>query len=412
MAKEYPRWQAESIKRIIKSRRVVVLSGSRQTGKTTLLNQVHTKDDILLSLDDDNLLKYARDDPKGFVKHSSGTMFIDEVQKAPNLISEIKMVVDKNNRPGQFFLTGSANIQTLPIITDSMAGRNKRIRLRPLTTGEILNRKPEFLKRAFTMNFPRKISGYDKERIFDFAFRGGYPEAVRLRSQKDRKEWYRDYIDDLINRDLKELQNIRRQDALKELVLILAGWSAKYMDTAKIGASLALSKPTLETYINALEALYIFERVSPWVRTDYDRVGKSPKFYAGDTGLMTSILGWNKNDIMRDSDRSGKLMETFVFQELAAQIDLDSGYNLFQYRDYKMHEVDFLIERDDRAIAGIEVKASHSVSKNDFAPQIWFRENIIKGKTPYTAIVLYSGEDTLSFGNGLIAVPIAALWME
>ena len=409
---EFPRWQAEGIQNALKSRRVVVLAGGRQTGKTTLLNQVLTKDSILVSLDDDNLLTSAKEDPKGFIKHSSDTMFIDEVQKAPNLIPEIKIAVDRNKRPGQYCLTGSANIQTLPIITDSMAGRNKRIRLRPLTAGEILHRKPKFLECAFSRDFPRKILGYDKEHIFDFAFRGGYPEAVRLNNQKDRKEWHGDYIDDLINRDLKDLINIRRQNELKELVLILAGWSGKFMDMAKIGAGMRLSKQTLEIYINALESLYIFDRVNPWVRTDYERVGKSVKFYANDTGFMTSVLGWKKDDIMRDSDRSGKLMETFIFQELAAQIDLDRDYNLYQYRDYKQHEVDFLIERDDGAMVGIEVKASHSVSKDDFAPQIWFRENINKGKTPYTALVLYSGEDTLSFGDGLLAVPTAALWME
>jgi predicted AAA+ superfamily ATPase len=313
-------------------------------------------------------------------------MFIDDIQKARKLIPEIKMAVDKNRRPGQYCLTGSANIQTLPIITDSMAGRNKRIRLRPLTMGEILNRKPSFLEHAFSKNFPRKIPGYDKDRIFDFAFRGGYPEAVKLKNQKERREWHRDYIDDLINRDLKDLMNIRRHNELKELMLILAGWSGKFMDMAKIGASMALSKQTLETYINALESLYIFDRVNPWVRTDYDRVGKSAKFYANDTGFMTSVLGWKKEDIMRDSDRSGKLMETFVFGELAAFVDLDRDYNLFQYRDYKKHEVDFLIERDDRAMVGIEVKAGHSVSKEDFAPQIWFKENIIKGKTPFNAM--------------------------
>ena len=108
---------------------------------------------------------------------------------------------------------------------------------------------------------------------------------------------------------------------------------------------------------------------------------------------------------------SGKLMETFIFQELAAHVGLDRDYNLYQYRDYKKHEVDFLIERDDGAMVGIEVKAGHSVSREDFTPQIWFRENIIKGKTPYNAIVLYSGEDTLSFGDGLLAVPTASLWM-
>ena len=412
MSEEYLRWQVEGIRTALGSRRVIVLSGARQTGKTTLLNQVHTKDDILMSLDDDILLKSAKDDPKGFVKHSARTMFIDEIQKAPNLIPEIKLVVDRNKRPGQYLITGSANIQTLPTISDSMAGRNRRIRLRPLTVGEILNRKPQFLKRAFAMNFKRKITGYGKGEIFDLAFRGGYPEAIRLKNQKNRKEWYRDYIDDLINKDMKDLSNIRRQDALKELVLILADWSSKFMDAAKIGASLALSKPTLETYINALESLYIFERVSPWIRTDYERVGKSQKFFACDTGFMTSMLGWTKDGIMRDSDRSGKLMETFVFQELAAQIDLDRDYSLFQYRDYKNHEIDFLIERDDGAMLGIEVKAGHSVSREDFAPQIWFKENIIKQKTPYTGIVVYSGEDTVSFGNGLHAVPIAALWAE
>jgi predicted AAA+ superfamily ATPase len=292
-----------------------------------------------------------------------------------------------------------------------MAGRIKRIRLRPLTVGEFLRRKPQFLERAFSANFPRKISGFDKEHIFDFAFCGGYPEAVKLNTQKDRKEWHKDYIDDLINRDLKDFMNIRRQNELRELVLILAGWSGKFMDMAKMGASMVLSKPTLATYISALESLYLFERVNPFVRTDYERVGKSVKYYANDTGFMTSVLGWKKDSILRDSDRSGKLMETFVFQELAAQIDLDSDYTLFQYRDYKQHEVDFLIERDDGAMVGIEVKSSHSVSKENFAPQIWFRENIIKGKKPYTALILYSGEDTLSFGAGLLAVPTAALWL-
>jgi hypothetical protein len=206
--------------------------------------------------------------------------------------------------------------------------------------------------------------------------------------------------------------NIRRQNELKQLVLVLAGWSGKFMDMAKIGAGMALSKQTLETYINALESLYIFDRVNPWVRTDYERVGKSAKFYASDTGFMASILGWKKDDIMRDPDRSGKLVETFIFMELAAQIDLARDHKLYQYRDYKQHEVDFLIERDDGAMVGIEVKAGHSVSKDDFAPQIWFSKNIIKKKTPYTALVLYSGEDTLSFGEGLLAVPTAALWMK
>jgi predicted AAA+ superfamily ATPase len=337
-------------------------------------------------------------------------MVIDEIQKVPYLLSEIKLAVDKNNRPGQYLITGSANLQTLATINDSLAGRIKHIRLRPLTVGEILKNKPTFLERAFRGNFPVQIKGYDKDAIFDFAFRGGYPEAVRIKNTKERKEWHRDYINNLINKDLYDIEKIRRLDTISDLVKILAGWSGKFMDKAKIGSTLEISKPTFDIYINALISLFIFERVPPWTKTDYGLAGKKSKIYATDTGLMASLLNWKREDLYLDSDKSGKLMETLVFQEIAAQIDLDSDYSLYQYRDTKKREVDFLIEKEDEGLVGIEVKASRRVSIEDFAPQIWFKENIIKNKTPYHGMVLYTGEDTLSFGNGMLAVPAAALF--
>ncbi|GAB7141339.1 ATP-binding protein [Deferribacterales bacterium RsTz2092] len=342
---------------------------------------------------------------------------IDEIQKVPELITEIKHAVDNDNRPGQYLLTGSANISSLPSVSESLAGRVKNIRLRPLTVGEILKVRPTFLERAFKANFSSQIKGYDKSTIFDLAFRGGFPEAVRLRTPQERKDWHKDYIDTLINRDLQDIANIKRQDALRELINILASWSGKFMEVSKICSFMAITKPTIESYINALEAMYLFEKVSPWTRTDYDRVGRTPKTYMTDTGLMASVLGWNKNDIMLDTDKSetdraGKLMETFVFQELTAQIGVDNQYNLFQYRDREKREIDFLIEREDKALVGVEVKSSARVSADDFAPQRWFVRNILKNKKPYLGIVLYSGENTFSFGENMLAVPIAALWAE
>jgi predicted AAA+ superfamily ATPase len=182
------------------------------------------------------------------------------------------------------------------------------------------------------------------------------------------------------------------------------------MDNATIGSQMNLSKVTLDSYINALELMFICEKVPPWTRTDYEYTAKKPKFYATDTGLMASILNWNKDELLLDADRSGKLMETFVFQELASLIDLDRDYSLYQYRDHKKHEIDFIVEREDGSILGIEVKASHSVSKDDFTPQKWFKENIIRDKKPYTGIVLYAGENKISFGDNMTAVPVAALW--
>ena len=406
----YRRWQVESTRRALKNRRVVAISGGRQTGKTTLTEQVMGKKGVYRSLDKNEFLQAARYDPNEFVKNSRGTMVIDEIQKVPSLLSEIKLAVDKNNRPGQYLLTGSANLQTAASINDSLAGRIKHIRLRPLTTGEILGKKPNFLERAFNGNFPIQIKGYDKDAIFDFAFMGGYPEVLRLKNAKERKEWHRDYLDNLINKDLHEVENIRRLDTIRDLVKILAGWSGKFMDKAKIGSTLEISKPTFDIYLNALISLFVFERVPPWTKTDYELAGKKSKIYATDTGLMASLLNWKRDDLFLAPDKSGKLMETFVFQELSAQIDLDSDYSLYQYRDIKKREIDFLIEKQNEGLVGIEVKASRSVSIEDFAPQIWFKKNIVKNKMPYRGIVLYSGEDTLSFGGGMSAVPIAALF--
>ena len=401
----------DHLKKALDYRRIIIVSGARQVGKTTLTRQLKAPDCEFRSLDDSDLLELALSDPRGFLQTSARTLIIDEIQKAPRLIPEIKMIVDNDNRNGQFLLTGSVNLQTLPSVTESLAGRVKNIRLRPLTVGETLEARPGFLQRAFAADFPTLIPGYDKQTIFDMAFRGGYPEALRIDDANERREWHKDYVRTLIEHDLADIANIRRTDALGELLPVLAAWSAKFMDINAIVASLSLTKPTLDSYVNWLLALYIFDKVPPWLKTDYERVGRKTKLYAADSGLMTSILDWQMDKVMLDVDRSGKLMETFVFQELAAQINLDGGYSLYQYRDREKREIDFIIERSDGMIVGVEVKAGHNVSREDFTPQLWFRDSVIKNRQPYKAIVLYSGERTISYGENMLAVPIAALWM-
>ncbi|MCL2335232.1 MAG: ATP-binding protein [Endomicrobia bacterium] len=410
MAKKYKRWQAESVKKALSLRRVVVISGARQAGKTTLLEQSLSEKDEYRSLDDTDMLGFALSDPKGFVMNESGMMAIDEIQKAPKLIPEIKQVVDKNNRPGQYLLSGSANILTLPIVSDSLAGRVKYMRLRPLTVGETLGKKPDFLERAFNKDFPSKITGYNKADIIDLAFRGGYPEAVAINDLRDRKDCHIDYIKTLINRDLKDIANIRRLDDLRSLADVLASWSAKFMEVSQVMSAVSINKITLDNYINTLISMFVFEKVAPWLKTDYERVGRRAKFYAADTGLMTSVLGWNPKEVFVSEDRSGKLIETFVFQELSAQIDLDNCYSLSQYRDRTGKEIDFIVEREDGALLGIEVKAGHNVSSEDFAAQKWFAENLLKNNESYTGLVVYSGDKVIQFAKNMLAVPIAALW--
>jgi predicted AAA+ superfamily ATPase len=156
--------------------------------------------------------------------------------------------------------------------------------------------------------------------------------------------------------------------------------------------------------------MFLFEKAAPWIRSDYDRVSRRPKIFAADTGLMASALDWDAEEVFLNPDRSGKLIETFVFQELAAQVDLDSSLNLYQYRDREKREIDFIIEKEHSAILGIEVKASHGVDKNDFKHLRWFSENIT-AKESFIGLVLYAGEHVLPYGENMLAVPIAALWL-
>src|SRR3990167_10362027 len=241
------------------------------------------------------------------------------------------------------------------------------------------------------------------------AFRGGFPEAINL-ELSERQQWHRDYMDALLERDLSDIARITRHQAMRELVNILAAWSGKFMDISAIGAGLAIRRPTIENYISALESLYVVERVLPWAHTDYKRVGKQAKLYLSDSGLMASILRWHRPQVELDSDPSGKLIETFIYNELAAQVDAADGkYELFHYRDREQREIDFIIEGEEQALLGIEIKAGSAISSADFKHLHWFRNNLAK-KRPFIGIVLYTGELLGSMGDSLWAVPFGTLW--
>ena len=183
------------------------------------------------------------------------------------------------------------------------------------------------------------------------------------------------------------------------------------MDISTIGSSLAINRATIESYINALEMLYLVERVPAWTKTDYARVGKRSKLFMTDTGLMASILGWSMNEVKFNPDRLGKIFETLVFNELSAQIDSnsDASYKLFHYNDREKREIDFLIEREDQSMVGIEVKAASAIYPKHFKHLKWFEHNIAKNK-PFLGVVLYSGENCLSFDKNMFAIPINFLW--
>ena len=411
----HKRWQEKPIKEALKTRRVLILAGARQCGKTTLAKSLVVDNTIYRTLDDVTQLRVAQSDPHGFINHGDELMIIDEVQQAPQLLKAIKKDVDENQKPGRFLLTGSANIQSLPGVTESLAGRVKKIRLHPLAMGEVEKAPPRFIEKAFAGDLSHPDlhateKGHSKDMCILQAIKGGFPEARQLGEGREMTAWYKDYLDAMLERDLKSIANIRRKDSMQKLLQVLAAWSSKYMDVASIGRSLSITRATVESYINALETLYLVERVKPWHKTDYDRIGKQDKIFMADTGLMSSVLRWRFDQVCLDGDLNGKLMETFVFNQLAAILDAQQGeYDLYHYRDREKREVDFIVENEDGDILGIEVKAGSSVDKSMFKHLVWFKENMARGHS-FKGIILYTGEHVLPFGKNLWVVPISHLW--
>ena len=203
------------------------------------------------------------------------------------------------------------------------------------------------------------------------------------------------------------MTEIRKLDVLRKIAVWLMAHSSKFFEVSELAAKTGVSKATVDAYLAALKALYVFDEVLPWSKGDYSKIGKRSKYFASDAGLVVNILGWSEDAIYMDGDMSGKTIETWVYQNLASLADVHSDCELSQYRDSKKREIDFIVERTDGAMLGIEVKSGSSLGEEDFKHLKWFAKNL--AQNAFTGIVLYSGEHTLRFGEGFYAVPLAAL---
>ena len=400
------RWQEQRLRSMMKVRRGVNLTGARQVGKSTLAGMVEFPRFRRYTFDDKLVRGIAVDDPNGFVHHAEGeTIIIDEIQKVPDTLEAIKMVVDEDSSPGQYLLTGSSNLHFAKAVKDSLAGRFGKVRLRTFSLGEINGRPPDFLRRAFSRDFDLSCAGFSKRDVIHVAFRGGYPE-IQSYSPEDRNDWVEAYIDDLLQKDIKDVTEIRKLPELRSTALWLLAHTAQFFAVDELAAKSAIAKVTAQNYMEALKALYLFDSIPAWTKTDYDMVGKREKWMATDSALVANILGWDEESVYMDENRSGKLVETWAYQQLAAIAEADGGYAILHYRDNRKREIDFIVERKDGAMLGIEVKAGQA-SLGDFKHLKWFAANLAKGQ--FTGVVLYSGTNTLRFGEGFYAVPLAAL---
>ena len=258
------RWLEPHIVESMKYRRVVHLTGARQTGKTTLVSSIPFPKTRRYTMDNARIRETAWSDPIEFTRRNEGeVMLLDEVQKVPELLNAVKIHVDESNERGQYLLTGSASLDFSKAVSDSLAGRMHSVRLRSLALGEINGNKPLFLHNAFCREFKAPGSSLNKKDIIRLAFCGGYPEAMEL-PPRPRKQWYQDYLKTLINRDIKAVTEIRKSDILREIAKWLLSRTSKLFAIEDLCTAAGVSKPTTDNYINAMCALYMFDKVPAW----------------------------------------------------------------------------------------------------------------------------------------------------
>ena len=412
---------------------VVLIEGPRQCGKTTFAQMMcapaflpegapqadaANEGYTYLNFDDNVVRAAAEADPMGFIADLPERAVLDEVQRVPGLFTALKLSVDRRRTPGRFVLTGSTQVLAVPAIADSLAGRIETVRLHPLAQRELHPEDPVgpvgegfgegFIDGLYGDGFPQQQTERLGAELVERIVAGGYPPALARPPGRRRANWYRNFIEAQVQRDISELARIASLDALPRLLARAATQTAQLFNLSSLASQFQLSRPTIGSYMTLLQRVYLLEQLPPWYSNRGKRLIKTPKLHLGDTGLACALLGVSAAALGNDRPLLGHLLETFVFQELRRQATWhEDPVEFFHYRDKDGVEVDIVLESGGR-VAGVEVKASGTVTASDFRGLRKLRD--ASADHFAAGVVLYDGETSIGFGDRLYAVPVRLLW--
>ncbi len=386
---------------------ITLIHGARQTGKTTLA-RAFTNGRNFVDFDDVSNVASARQNPKGFVDGLAEEVVLDEIQRVPEIILPIKSSVDRNRRPGRFLLTGSAHVLMLPNLADSLAGRMEIVSLWPLSQGELAGREDRFLDRLLDEDADLSPTGA-KDDPWERILVGGFPDALQRPTLERRQNWFSSYVTSIIERDVRDVNEVQNLHDLPRLLQLLATRIGSLLNYSDVSRSLSIPHSTLRRHFALFQAVFMVRLLSPWSTNLGTRLVKSPKLYFLDTGLVSALLSIDRERIQRESALAGSLMENFVVMELTKQATWNRSHpQLFHFRSRTGTEVDVIAEAPDGRVAAVEIKSSASVSSGDFRG-IRALSDLV-GKRFVRGVVLYTGDQTVPFGDKLFAVPLHALW--
>jgi len=388
--------------------RVVLIAGPRQAGKTTLAKLMADSDTPFFTLDDPTTREAASADPFGFIRGLDKAV-IDEIQRVPDLLLAIKASVDDDQRPGRFLLTGSANLMALPLVADSLAGRMEVVRLLPLAQSEILGRNGNVLDNLFEGKATPVSDEIIGPNLVETVLSGGYPEALTRKRWSRRQDWYLDYIDAIVQRDIQDVAQIEQLHQIPRLLSVMAEHSGQLTNYSQIGGALGMNHNTTQKYVGVLESVFLTETLQPWFTNKIKRVVKSPKLQFLDAGLLAALRDITPDQVAQDRTAYGALLETFVFSELRKLASWsENRIKFYHFRDRAQSEVDIVLEDRRGRVIGVEVKAAATVTQEDFRG-LRKLEGALGAKF-LGGLVFYDHAQQVPFSDRMAAVPISALW--
>jgi len=406
MTEYYPREIAHAVNTALENMPVVVVTGMRQTGKTTFLkSHPDLSHRIYSSFDDFSQLEAAKGDPDGFINRNK-PITIDEAQKCPEILGAIKRAVDKERIPGQFLLSGSANFSILKSITESLAGRSVYLAIHPFNRREIHKQTtPEPFFKHFFETRELCVKGTMKPILPEEVTRGGMP-TVCLRQVKEPTIWFRGYEQTYLERDVRELSQVGNLLSLRALLRLISLRTGQLLSPSQLGRDAKLNAATTSRYISLLEASFLITRIQPYLGNRSSRLIKSPKVYVSDTGLACHMAGLDTSSSAKNDPFFGALLETYVAQNLLSILDSRwQEANLYFWCIQGRNEVDFVIEAG-RSCMALEIKSAPRWRERDLAGLKAFLS-----ATPHckAAILCHNGKDAVKLGEKLWALPISLI---
>lgn len=388
-------------------------------GKSTLAQAIARTDwkAPYITLDERIVLDTALTNPDGFIFETGWPAVIDEVQRAPDLLRAIKLIVDKERKTGLYLLTGSANVLTLSKVSESLAGRVAVYELLPFSWSEIHEKPPPIILDAiFSATRARDVlnslpSNSTPERVEEIKERilwGGFPTPALMSSTSAKRKWFDSYRQTYIERDLRDLSGIFRVPEFNRLLTSLALSTGQLLNFSELSREIGIPLTTLRRYFGLLVQTYQVHLVSPYSGNVGKRLMKTPKLYITDTGVACHMSGTDSWETLVKQNRIGGMVETWVANELRKLITLSElRTELLYWRTRTGHEVDFLLEQRGE-IVGIEVKWGSSFGRGDLSGLKKCQEAL--GERWRFGILLYGGNRTLALDEKTIAIPFSVFF--